>query len=237
MSASVVGRVWSRLVSSSWTAYHEAPSMQMTPGSPLVSVLDGKIYVNSDSLTLMEFFDPKTQIWEHVPNPSAEILGEYILRSLVFDGKLYLFGSKKNMVYKPKENIWDVVGSEMPLYWSPYNFCCVVDNVIIYCHGRPRVLYWYDSEGILWRLLKGLEELLELAQAVRLVNYGGNLVVLWEKKAGGIDPKKKKIWCAEISLERRNKEEIYGKIEWCNAVLTLSSHMKLLKLLRYCLMN
>ncbi|KAL1214796.1 putative F-box/kelch-repeat protein [Cardamine amara subsp. amara] len=218
--------------------FHKAPSMRMTTWSePLVSVVDGKIYVVKTNTkvidSMIEFFDPKTQIWEHVPSPSVEI--DNISRSLVLDGKLYLFGDKK-MVYKPKENKWDVVGSEIPLRWFPSNTSCVVDNVI-YSYGIFRELKWYDSETRSWILLKGLEEhslpFPEVGEPVRLVNYGGKIVALWEKKAGCIGPKKKKIniWCAKISLERRSEKEIYGKIEWCNVVLTLSEPYELVQVI------
>ncbi|CDY35547.1 BnaA05g16390D [Brassica napus] len=63
--------------------WQEAPSMLIARTVPRVSVLDGKIYVlesfkKFDSSNLMEIFDPKTQTWEHVPTPGAEIHGEYM---------------------------------------------------------------------------------------------------------------------------------------------------------------
>ena len=44
------------------------------------------------------------------------------------------------------------------------------------------------------------------------VRYGGNLALLFRRPG--------KIWCAEISLERRLGGEIWGKVEWCDPVLT-----------------
>lgn len=94
--------------------WHEAPSMVMAKNCPLTSVLDGKIYVvesykDQSSLDLIEFFDPKTHIWEVVRSPSAEIGWSFLFKSLAIDGKLYLFG-EGGVVYKPKENKWDLVG-------------------------------------------------------------------------------------------------------------------------------
>ncbi|EFH50974.1 hypothetical protein ARALYDRAFT_352250 [Arabidopsis lyrata subsp. lyrata] len=195
--------------------WHEAPSMPVARNYPFVNVLDGKIYVVddrnvSDSSNLIDFFDPKKQIWEQVPNPSAEITGSYIARSLVLDEKLYLFGQfgYRSVVYKPKENTWDVVGLEKLLWLVTISSSCVIDN------NRP------------WRVLEGLEEFRKLStlhSGVRLVNYGGKIAVLWEKKVRAIGGSNKKmIWCAVIALERRNTQEIYGKIEWCDVVLTVS---------------
>ncbi|XP_010434195.1 PREDICTED: putative F-box/kelch-repeat protein At4g11750 [Camelina sativa] len=216
---------------------HKTPSMQTAQKNPVIRVLDGKIYVvegcnDPDYSKFMECFDPETQTWEHVPSPSAEIRGRYVSTSLVLDGKLYLFGDK-NLVYKPKENKWDVVGVEIPLRWNPTDFAgAVVDNVI-YSYGRRSVV-WYDSEKRRWRYLKGLAKLPKLPKLpnqglfVRLVGYSGKIVVLWEKDVRGTDPKKKVIWCAEIALERRNEREVYGKIEWCDVVLTVTKSCSLL---------
>ncbi|XP_010455589.1 PREDICTED: putative F-box/kelch-repeat protein At4g11750 [Camelina sativa] len=215
----------------------KTPSMQTAKKNPLIRVLDGKIYVvegcnDPDYSTFIECFDPETQTWEHVPSPSAEIRGRYVSTSLVLDGKLYLFGDK-NLVYKPIENKWDVVGLEIPLRWNPTDFAgAVVDNVI-YSYGRRSVV-WYDSERRQWRYLKGLAKLPKLPKLpnqglfVRLVGYSGKIVVLWENDVRGTDPKKKMIWCAEIALERRNGRKVYGKIEWCDVVLTVPKSCSLL---------
>ncbi|CAH8357128.1 unnamed protein product [Eruca vesicaria subsp. sativa] len=86
--------------------------MRMNRSYPHMSVLDGKLYVveqgNVSSSNSIEIFDPKTQIWEYVTCPLAEILGQRsMLTSFAIDGKLYLYGDKC-MVYKPVENKWDV---------------------------------------------------------------------------------------------------------------------------------
>ncbi|KAG7615627.1 putative kelch-type beta propeller [Arabidopsis thaliana] len=215
--------------------WHEGPGMQVAAKYNEVSVLDGKIYVVerckvSVSSNLIQVFDPKTQIWECVASPSTGIRGRFGLNSLAIDGKLYLFGDK-NLVYKPKEKTWDVVGFEMNFHWIPHDSFCVIDKVIIYYYNRhSRLLEWYDPEGSSWGILNGLEELLPklprvlVSRHVRLVDYGGKVAIFWEKEVRPlIGYNKITIWCAEIALERRNAQEIYGKIEWCNVVLTLPS--------------
>ncbi|CAL9242503.1 unnamed protein product [Arabidopsis halleri] len=56
-----------------------------------------------------------------------------------------------------------------------------------------------------------------------MVNYGGNIVVLWEEDfVSYIGVSKTKIWCAEIALENRhNGQEICGKVMWCDVGLTV----------------
>ncbi|OAP00163.1 hypothetical protein AXX17_AT4G13240 [Arabidopsis thaliana] len=92
----------------------------------------------SDYSNLIEIFDPKTQKWEHVPSPSAEMRG-------------------------------------------------------------------------------------------RMVDYGGKIAILWEKKVRVVGSDKKMIWCTEIALERRSAHKIYGKIEWCDVVLTVPKSCSLLE--------
>ena len=36
-------------------------------------------------------------------------------------------------------------------------------------------------------------------------------------------------WCAVIAVERRSGQEIYGKIEWCEVVLTVPKSCCLLE--------
>ncbi|CAA7026697.1 unnamed protein product [Microthlaspi erraticum] len=146
--------------------WHEAPSMRRVQRKPRVSVIDGKIYVvegsSRDVGSSIEVFDPKTQTWEDVPSPGAEMRGKIQTMSLAMEGNLYLFGDK-TLVYKPKDNRWyPVVGLEMDLrhrmclagYFDCY---CEVDNVM-YFYGLNEVLEWYDSEKQSWKFLKGLEK-------------------------------------------------------------------------------
>lgn len=61
------------------------------------------------------------------------------------------------------------------------------------------------------------------------VSYGDNLAVFLpdvETESG-----KREIWCAEISLERRQGGEILGEVEWCHVVLVIDDHLVLQKAL------
>lgn len=206
--------------------WHEAPSMQIVPSNPRTSVLDGKIYVVEGSSKdvgsskyLIEVFDLKTQTWELVESPGAEIRGTYISNSLVIKGNIYFFGDK-TLVYKLNENIWEVVGLEMHLLAMNIWLAAIsdgyyeIDNVI-YCYRFKKLLEWYDYEEGASKVLKGLEELPKLPtdkSRVRLMKYGaGKIVVFWDKNFHAFSSKKMN-WCTEIALERRNKHEIYEKV-------------------------
>ncbi|XP_023633309.1 F-box/kelch-repeat protein At5g49000 isoform X2 [Capsella rubella] len=208
---------------------HEAPRMRMKRSHPAVNVVDGKIYVagglemeDSKSSNWMEVFDPKTQSWELVCSP-LDMRCCSIHKSFVIEGKIYLFGGK-DMAYKPKEDKWIAITEENLYYilgrsWLSYR---VIDNVI-YCWNRQDGIMWYDSEVRYWIKLKGLEGLPTFAgySSVRLVDHGGKLVVLWDKYVPASRYKVKVIWCAVISLEKRNSEKVLGKVEWFDVVLTV----------------
>ncbi|XP_010424544.1 PREDICTED: putative F-box/kelch-repeat protein At4g11770 [Camelina sativa] len=171
--------------------WYDAPNMTVARKRPIMSVLDGKLYVvegckDSDSSNLIEFFDPKTQIWEHVPCPSTEILGRIVSKTLVIDGKLYVFGDK-NVVYVPNDNRWYVVALDMFSSLVTHYSSCVIGNVsYIVLSG---LLLWYHSVERSWRFVTGLENLPRLRtrrEFVRLVDFGGKLAIVWEKKVSGI---------------------------------------------------
>ncbi|XP_010444917.2 PREDICTED: putative F-box/kelch-repeat protein At4g11750 [Camelina sativa] len=211
----------------SHTWHESSSSMRVARLNPKVTVLDGKIYVVGGtrcckSSDWIECFDPKTHIWEHVPSPGADICKmNYLFKSLALDGKLYIYADlSRFVVYKPKENRWDRLGlQDVPWGGWALRPSCVIDNVL-YGYGWSRKLRWYDMEGKCLRDIKGLRKLPKLPipyYKVRLLNYGGKIAVWWEKNVR----KEKMIWCVEIALEKRNKHEIYGKVEWCDVVLTV----------------
>lgn len=56
----------------------------------------------------------------------------------------------------------------------------------------------------------------------RLADYGGKMAVLWERVLASTGFKDKMVLCAVIALERRNNdEELWGKVEWHDTVLTV----------------
>ncbi|KAL0889401.1 hypothetical protein Bca101_013384 [Brassica carinata] len=205
--------------------WREAPSMLIERYDPAASVVDGKIYVaggceECDNSSWMEVFDPKTQTWELVPSRGPEICGCKIFKSAVVDGKLYMFGTQNGLVYKPREEgRWERVGWEMDLGWPWFSYSVIHNVLFCYSDGFK----WYDTEARVWRHVKGLKGLPKFASygCVKLADYGGKMAVLWDKYLPSSGYKKKMIWCAVIALERPNSEEIWGKVEWLDAVLTV----------------
>lgn len=121
---------------------------------------------------------------------------------------------------------------------------CVIDNVFYSASdGKFR---WYDSEAHEWRKLNGLAGLkLRREHGIRLAGFCGDMVVSWKHNVPhghghghghGYGFRHHnimtKIWCAEVSLERRRQSsEIWGKVEWLDHVLTLPVDVVLIKVL------
>ncbi|CAA7028139.1 unnamed protein product [Microthlaspi erraticum] len=160
-----------------------------------------------------EVFETKTQIWDTESITLSETeYNSYNSISTCIDGKFHVMKTgTKGVAYNSKESSWDLIGREM------------------------------DTEKSLWRCLKGLVGLpyFTISGArIRLADYGGKMVILWEgeiqddpydlRYGGGY----KNIWCAEIALERRISErEIWGTVEWFDHVLTVPKACYLVKVL------
>ncbi|KAL1225267.1 putative F-box/kelch-repeat protein [Cardamine amara subsp. amara] len=57
---------------------------------------------------------------------------------------------------------------------------------------------------------------------IEISNYHGKLLMLWDKFVDPGSCEDKDIWCAMISIERRDDtDEVWGNIEWANVVLTV----------------
>ncbi|CAA7023941.1 unnamed protein product [Microthlaspi erraticum] len=81
---------------------------------------------------------------------------------------------------------------------------------------------WFDKKGKEWRSVKGVKGLPEFDRFrsnFHLLDYGGNLAVLWEDHGPSGNSQEKMIWCAVIAIDRSNPEEITGTLEWFDAVL------------------
>ncbi|CAB78935.1 puatative protein [Arabidopsis thaliana] len=188
----------------------KAPSMMVARKNAFTCVLDGKLYVMGgceadESTHWAEVFDPKTQTWEALPDPGVELRYSSVKNIQTKQGKVYVRSNKKNFVYLIKECMWEVAEENLG------ESTCEIENVC-YCYSNKRY-WWYDAKCEEWRLVKG--------------NYGGKLVVFWDRAVSRLTATKE-IWCAMISLEKGHDGEIWGHIEWLDAVLIAPRSLKLI---------
>ncbi|CAA7013523.1 unnamed protein product [Microthlaspi erraticum] len=164
-------------------------------------------------------------------------------QTAAIEGKFHLMTIDGVVAYDPKLGKWDAVGRGLRWHMYPGG-CCEIDKVLYSCSAAAStdekvevVLVWYDSKERTWRDVVGLVRLPKLTRKsnVRVAEYGGKMGVMWEEESFLFFPWggsfKKKIWCAEIKLERRNSCEIWGEVDWLDHVLTIPATLKLGKVL------
>ncbi|KAJ4870787.1 F-box/kelch-repeat protein [Raphanus sativus] len=194
------------------------PSMPVALVCKFAAFIDGKIYVIGIGCcyrkTEMVVFDIETQKWEHAmikPDMEEGLRGSYACA--VMADKIYLNNGNKSYVYEPRESKWETDDMLSSMFWE---HACVVDDVLYYHDRAMNTLRAYDPNQKSWGVVEGLKELLAETRDLQwwsyTVNYGGNMALLFSRTG--------KIWCAEISLERRQGGEIWGKVKWPDHVFT-----------------
>ncbi|KAJ4880143.1 F-box/kelch-repeat protein SKIP6 [Raphanus sativus] len=204
--------------------WREVPSMSVGRAAAAAGAVDGKIYVfggceEVKESNWAEVYDPKTETWEaFAPLPDCSEGDNVVRETLVMDEKVYGvdFWSGNFLSYSPCEGKWGRKKTE-----EVKSYYCVVEKVLYGCDEVGNV-FWRESEEVVWKEVKGLEALQEVfsgSNSVRssafrervrkLSSFGLNIVVFWVGHKGDV-------WCAEISLERREEEEgeIWGRIQW-----------------------
>ncbi|EFH44968.1 hypothetical protein ARALYDRAFT_916346 [Arabidopsis lyrata subsp. lyrata] len=210
--------------------WRDGPNMTVARSEPTTVYLDEKIYViggckNDESTNWLEIFDIKTQSWRALPGPvtDQELRCKYINVPVAFKGKLYVAAETKDYTYEPKDGTWNVVREKS--IFKDIRHWCVIEDVMYSC-TYVGSLMWYDFEGREWREIKGLNEFnvgltwyLKKRSVHGIVNYGGKLVVIWRQWYND-DGKgwNTKVEFSKIALEKRHKDEIWGKTEWVNTV-------------------
>ncbi|XP_023635291.1 F-box/kelch-repeat protein At5g39560 isoform X2 [Capsella rubella] len=202
--------------------WRDGPNMTAARKYPCAVLIDKKIYVmgGCDVDNWFEVLDIKTQTWRALPSPGAgyELCNINInVNPDAFEGKLYVASYENDYTYEPKDGIWKVVREESS--WIELLYSCVIDNVM-YSYRFPEHIKWYDSEGRVWREIKGLERLCSGTKQIH--NSGGKLVAMWTQVPGkDSENRKSYVWCAKIALEKCHENEIWGKTEWLNIVLEI----------------
>ncbi|CAN6974169.1 unnamed protein product, partial [Brassica oleracea var. botrytis] len=180
-------------------------------------------------LPRVSILDCKSHSWIEAPSLPVEL---HSFSASVVDHKIYVAGFDHRLmknsfeVFDTQTRVWDSLSTsntsaereEMFIKKAisidgKFHAYCVIGNVLYY--AKEGVFKWYDTERRTWRDLQGLVGLPKITrhrEFIRLGDYGGKMVVFWVHV---IWTYYKKIWCAEISLERRpDTSEIWGKVEW-----------------------
>ncbi|KAJ4885188.1 putative F-box/kelch-repeat protein [Raphanus sativus] len=218
--------------------WRQAPSMGLARNANSTATLfDGKIYVaggcDEDYVSKpnwIEAFDLETQTWAPVTNPRIFWLHEedrvkgFEAKLVTLEGKLYIFGDE-SAVYNPEEDKWSELGRDVSrMFWAASKCHCVIDDVLFLWDKHSRVFKWYDSKSDSWKDLIGIEGLPELSPdprvcRVEMVDLGGKIGFLWSEYLYTSTNQECRIWCAEITFERRDGDEMSGKVEWSDFVL------------------
>ncbi|XP_010421289.1 PREDICTED: F-box/kelch-repeat protein At5g51250-like [Camelina sativa] len=168
------------------------------------------------------------------PNVRIDPNYNYISNTACFDGKFNVTNLGKAVAYDPKEGRWDIGPNDIcgPMISGSY---CEIENVLYAAVNGD--LRWYDSQGRQWRYLKGLVGLPKIPNygrtQVRLADYGGKLVVMWDDFVvpSHCGFKTTTVFFAEVALERLNSFEIWGKVEWVDRLLTIFDDYYLVKVI------
>ncbi|CAA7020579.1 unnamed protein product [Microthlaspi erraticum] len=205
--------------------WHKAPRMRVKRRSPTAGLVDGKIYVaggckDVTSSNWIQVFDPKSQTWGNVTNPGTETRSDSQVSSLGIGGKFYLFGDEC-VVYNPKDARWDEIGVGMDMAYVVFFTYGVIGDMLF--HWNDGVFKWYDCKASLWKKLNGVEGLPDFSHRgyCKIVDLGGKMALLWDdygNSVGRLD--RNVVWCAVVALERRDGDDMWGEVEWCDVVFT-----------------
>ncbi|CAH8355595.1 unnamed protein product [Eruca vesicaria subsp. sativa] len=200
------------------------------------AIAEEKIYVLGcldDLKTVIVLFNTTKNVWEpEILKPDIELHDErrsfdFLNQRVVMANKMYMREFSQTYVYDPKENIWrpdDMLRS------IKLRSACVIDDMLYYYPDDyfydVKYIKTYDLKRRCLGVVKGLKKLfsrMKKLQFEHTADYGGNLALFYSKGINyrrGRDVKcSMEHWCVEISLERRQGGEIWGKVEYCGQVL------------------
>ncbi|XP_019083155.1 PREDICTED: putative F-box/kelch-repeat protein At2g29780 [Camelina sativa] len=196
------------------------PSMRRARYRAAAGVIDRKIYVIGGCEEKrnaydgwIEAFDVDNGLWWTVPDPFPEnsnLPGGEFLTSVVMQNRIYIMDALCVLVYEPRHGTWQSCvhgSSKLMNFWS--NPSCVIEDLLysICLFKHPIVVF--DPVEMVWSPVKGLDGLPDLRYSVcEMANVGGKLMVLGTSNTTYND-----IWCIEITLERREGGEIWGKVD------------------------
>ncbi|CAA7020966.1 unnamed protein product [Microthlaspi erraticum] len=220
--------------------WREAPSMSVARKNALNCVYDRKIYVfggaEEEDDSWGEVFDTKTQTWERLPDPGNEVRKCRVWKIREMEGKIYynLASTNYNMyAYDTKQCKWececdeDLIAKVSKLPSSEY---------VRSSSFRHLGCSVYDVEDGRWKVVNGLESLEDKfkrnggssGHIAKVVRCGWKLFFIWEGVTRRNSYNRKKIWCAEIELQKCYGGELWGNVECIDHVLTVPTKCQIL---------
>ncbi|VVB10403.1 unnamed protein product [Arabis nemorensis] len=223
--------------------WSHVPSMGVARAYAKAGVLDGKIYVmggceDKDPSNWAEFFDPKMQTWSRLFIP-VPVMDQGISKVIRRDCWSFNFLTVQGM--------WNHLNTRDACVVDKLLYCCDIFGRITWCdpwsgvkkgrmewnkvygldalqgsfHWKSRSISFGGEMADVWHchMLKcgytnGLQGLLP---GFKLTKSGGNIVIFWDL----LVEETLQIWCAEISLERRDGGQIWGTFQSSDVVLTI----------------
>ncbi|WZZ06705.1 hypothetical protein YC2023_092626 [Brassica napus] len=201
--------------------WSRVPSMNMPRASASASLVDGKIYVfggcggdDSNSSNWAEVFDPKTQTWRTFVTPN---MSHSIDQSAVIQGKkVYAVDEEDQSFYfLPSECPSWTRGKRdtMPGYRSDCEVKGLEELQESFCGSR----HVMDYGKKVYEPCKPTKTDIKYDISKLCCNSAGNIVIFWNTQLEY--PEGLELRSAEISLERHEGGEIWGKIEWSGVIL------------------
>ncbi|KAL0686557.1 hypothetical protein Bca4012_086234 [Brassica carinata] len=174
--------------------------------------------------------DCRTHTWRQAPSMWME--RDSSSTATFFDGKIYVAGGcdKRYAGYPDRVEAFDLEKQTWGFVTNPRVFdryhkykpareChCVIDDVLFFWESGA--FKWYDSKTHLCKEVSDVKGLPDLQDPkfckMAMVDLGGKMGLLWDTKTS----QECKIWCAEITFERRHGDEMLGKVEWFDSVFS-----------------
>ncbi|KAG2320735.1 hypothetical protein Bca52824_013948 [Brassica carinata] len=201
--------------------WNRVPSMKMPRASASANLVDGRIYVSggcvekANPTNWSEVFDLKTQTWGHWYLPKLRFS---ICHSVVIEEekKVYAVDEGRRSFYllPSKCLFWRFSKTDDDFIPETRNDWCAIGK-LLFCRGTCGRILWCEPNELRWKPVKGLEELDDICRLSS--NSAGNIVIFWNSHL-----RQTWLWSAEISL-RRQQGEIWGKMEWSDAVFKLDT--------------
>lgn len=220
----VINDNYDNMTSTAYSIDCRSHTVQPLPSMPhlfrfetVADIIDDKIYVIGrnylkEITVVVVVFNTKTQMWEPgmtiLDKPVGSVIG-IRYGCVVMANKIY----GMDFVYDPNETKWET--PDETLSSKKWYHACFIDDVMYYYDLVENKLIAYDSKKRCWKAVEGLEELLAVIRVRKLfktLRYGERLLFLFsiEETIGVAE----EICCAEISMERRQGGQIFGKVEW-----------------------